>query len=117
MTSSLGWQSAWKTLKSACFVPQVMMVWAGWYEVPRVRFAAAAAAERSSGMPATGVYFVWLSRMAWIAACLMGSGVWKSGSPAVKSSTGLPALASALALAGRGGGGGGGAGGGGGGGE
>src|SRR3989338_3262594 len=32
-------------------------------------------------------------------ACLMGSGVGKSGSPAVKSSTGLPALASALAFA------------------
>src|SRR3989338_6244523 len=56
-------------------------------------------AARSSGMPATGVYVVWLAWIARMPACLMGSGVGKSGSPAVKSSTGLQALASALAFA------------------
>src|SRR3990170_175326 len=47
-------------------------------------------AWRSSGMPGVGVYLVKLSCRAWMAACLMGSGVGKSGSPGPKSTTSTP---------------------------
>src|SRR5436190_110190 len=56
-------------------------------------------AERSSGMPADGVYFVKPSLRALIAASLMCCGVSKSGSPAPKPQTSTPSAWSLLALA------------------
>src|ERR1700683_3443297 len=41
-------------------------------------------------MPAVAVYLVRSSRNAWTAACLMCSGVGKSGSPGPKSTTSTP---------------------------
>src|ERR1700689_1388348 len=45
----------------------------------------------NSTVPLTGVYLVKLAWMAAMAACLMFSGVGKSGSPALKSTTSTPA--------------------------
>src|SRR5215211_812365 len=47
-------------------------------------------ARCSSRMPALAVYFVRPARIAFSAACLMLSGVSKSGSPAPKSQTFAP---------------------------
>ena len=44
----------------------------------------------NEGMPPTGVYFVLPSLMAWIAPCLINSGVSKSGSPAAKPIMSIP---------------------------
>ena len=44
----------------------------------------------NSCVPPAGVYFVKLLLMASMAACLMLSGVGKSGSPAPKSTTSTP---------------------------
>src|SRR5579883_1603698 len=55
-------------------------------------------AARSSGMPSTAVYLVWPSLMALIAACLILSGVSKSGSPAPRPITSRPAAFSSRAL-------------------
>src|SRR5205085_2227637 len=62
------------------------------------RLNLAAMAARSSGMPSTAVYLVWPSLMALIAACLMLSGVSKSGSPAASPITSRPAAFSSRAL-------------------
>src|SRR5438067_2248731 len=56
-------------------------------------------ASRSSGMPPTGVYLVKLALMARLAASLTGDGVGKSGSPAPKDTTLIPARCISLALA------------------
>src|SRR6187431_3202288 len=56
-------------------------------------------ASRSSGMPAVGVYLVKPLVRASMAACLMKSGVSKSGSPAAKLTTSTPWATSALAFA------------------
>src|SRR5581483_1732852 len=47
-------------------------------------------ASRNSGVPPAFVYFVKLAAIAATAACLMLSGVGKSGSPAPKSTTSTP---------------------------
>ncbi len=52
----------------------------------------------SSGMPSTAVYLVLPSRIALMAASLMCSGVSKSGSPAPRPMTSLPAAFSSAAL-------------------
>src|SRR5215216_6367398 len=54
-------------------------------------------ARWSSHMPALDVYFVRPARIARSAACLMLSGVSKSGSPAPKSHTFAPAARNASA--------------------
>src|SRR5262249_20143600 len=54
-------------------------------------------ARVSSRMPPAAVYFVRPARMALSAACLMLSGVSKSGSPAPKSQTFAPAARKASA--------------------
>src|ERR671934_2615609 len=56
-------------------------------------------ASRSSGMPPTGVYLVKLALMARLAASLTCDGVGKSGSPAPKDTTLIPARCISLALA------------------
>src|SRR5690606_28681914 len=55
-------------------------------------------ASRSSGMPATGVYFVSPRLIASMAACLILSGVSKSGSPAPRPITSLPLAFSSRAF-------------------
>src|ERR671932_179811 len=56
-------------------------------------------ASRNSGMPPTGVYLVKLALMARLAASLTCGGVGKSGSPAPKDTTLIPARCNSLALA------------------
>src|ERR1043166_7257047 len=51
----------------------------------------------SSRVPPVEVYLVWPFRIASLAACLMLSGVSKSGSPAPKSTTSAPAARKASA--------------------
>src|ERR1044072_7963481 len=51
----------------------------------------------SSRVPPVEVYLVWPFCIAWAAACLMLSGVSKSGSPAPKSTTSAPAARKASA--------------------
>src|SRR5205809_3980440 len=55
-------------------------------------------AARNSGIPALGVYFVKPACNASIAACLMCSGVSKSGSPAPNPQTSMPSAFIAFAL-------------------
>src|ERR1700677_2500357 len=57
------------------------------------------AACLASAVPPAGVYFVKFSLMARMAACLMLSGVGKSGSPALKSTTSTPSRRSLSASA------------------
>src|SRR4051794_17823109 len=56
-------------------------------------------AARSSGRQGVGVYFVWPLSSACLAASLMNAGVSKSGSPAPKPTTSMPAFFMAPALA------------------
>src|SRR5687768_10793446 len=56
-------------------------------------------AARSSGRQGVGVYFVCPRSSAALAASLMKAGVSKSGSPAPKPTTSMPAFFIALALA------------------
>src|SRR6266705_5507687 len=49
-------------------------------------------------VPAVGVYLVWPSRIASAAAALMFCGVSKSGSPAPRSTTSMPAARIACAV-------------------
>src|SRR3954468_9263765 len=56
-------------------------------------------AWRNSGRHGVGVYFVWPRSRAALAASLMNAGVSKSGSPAPKPTTSMPAFFMAPALA------------------
>src|SRR5258708_40122500 len=78
-------------LKMICLPPDVTTVCDGLYSRPWSRFILAQIAWRSAGVPGTAVYLVSLAWMALMAASLMWSGVGKSGSPAARPITSLPA--------------------------
>src|SRR5947199_8338671 len=76
-----------------------MMIWLGLYSRLFSRLNLRDTAAFSSGMPSTAVYFeARPDSIALIAACLMLSGVSKSGSPAPSPITSRPACLSARAL-------------------
>src|SRR6266702_4633791 len=91
ITSSPGLSVASMALKMICLPPEVTTVCDGLYSSPWSRFILAQIAWRSAGVPGTAVYFVSLAWMALMAASLMWSGVGKSGSPAARPITSLPA--------------------------
>ncbi len=66
--------------------------------MPLSRWNFATTAWRKARVPATSVYFVSPASMAAMAACLMWSGVSKSGSPADRPMISRPAAFKALAL-------------------
>ena len=75
------------------------MIWLGLYSSPFSRLNLRAIAALSSGMPSTAVYLEARPlSIALIAACLMLTGVSKSGSPAPSPITSRPAALSARAL-------------------
>src|SRR2546422_5579497 len=98
-TSSPGSRTATAILKRVCLAPHETSTSSGSYASPWSRLSLAHTAARSSGTPATSVYFVWPRRIASTAAALMRSGVSKSGSPAPNEMTSTPRARSALALA------------------
>src|ERR1700733_789373 len=91
ITSSPGFSVASMALKMICLPPDVTTVCDGLYSSPWSRFLVAQIAWRSAGVPGTAVYLVSLAWIALIAASLMWSGVGKSGSPAARPITSLPA--------------------------
>src|SRR2546426_7950134 len=98
-TSSPGLSIATARLNSVCLAPHETRTSAGSYARPLSRLNLAHTAARSSGTPPTSVYFVWPRRIAWIAACLIRSGVSKSGSPAPNEITSTPRRRSSRAFA------------------
>ncbi|OQC72454.1 MAG: hypothetical protein BWX45_00909 [Deltaproteobacteria bacterium ADurb.Bin002] len=99
MTSSPSSKSACARLYSVCLAPQETTTCDRLYSRRLSVFSLAMIASLSSSVPPTGVYFVKPASMARMAACLMWSGVSKSGSPAPKPMTSLPCARRALALA------------------
>ncbi len=75
------------------------MICSGGYSSWFSRFSFSEMALRASIVPGVGSYLVFPACSALIAACLMKSGVSKSGSPAPKETTSTPAFLRALALA------------------
>src|SRR3990172_1633100 len=69
------------------------------YSSPLSRFSLATTASRSCSVPATAVYFVNPSRIAWIAASLTCFGVSKSGSPPARLMTSMPSACICFARA------------------
>src|SRR5262245_50595255 len=88
-----------KALKITGLPPGETLTWLVLYSSPFSRLNLAQIACFSSGIPSTSVYLVLPSIMALMAACLMLSGVSKSGSPAPRPMTFSPAAASSRAFA------------------
>ena len=74
------------------------MIWLGAYVRPFSRLNFSEIAFLSAGVPSTAVYLVSPASIARLAASLMFCGVSKSGSPALKPITSLPAAFSSFAL-------------------
>ena len=81
IASSPGLMVASMASKITCLPPVETMISSGLYSMPLSRLNFSQTARRSSGVPATSVYFVSPRSMAPIAASLTFRGVSKSGSP------------------------------------
>ncbi|MBA7637023.1 hypothetical protein ES703_44655 [subsurface metagenome] len=69
------------------------------YVRPKSCFMRFMIASFSAGIPSFAVYLVKFCSMAWIPAAFTLSGVEKSGSPTLRSTTSIPSAFIALALA------------------
>ena len=90
ITSSPGFKIAWNVLKSECFAPLDITTWSAEYVSPYFFLYLMHTAFFRSSIPLAGVYLVKSLSRASFAACLIYSGVGKSGSPAPKPITSFP---------------------------